>query len=97
MRIMVIIDEHLQVYKIFNMSDAKNGCLLATITPHGEPIVINEVFDPVNVLYRLTVHGWVDLSMYPAHYLTDTVENTDNEATDDDDMEHEINLHDLER
>ena len=102
MRMTVIIDDSLQVYEIFNISDAKNGCLLATMIPHGEPIVIRNVYDTENVIYKITLHGWVDLSMYPAHYLTDTVENTedeatDDEATDDDDMEQEINLHDLER
>lgn len=96
MRISVIIDEHLQVYEIFNISDANNGYLLAPIVPHGEPLVISNVPDPISILYRVTVHGWADLSMYPAHYLTDTVENADDEQTDDDDMEREIDQHELE-
>lgn len=97
MRITVLIDDSLQVYEIFNISDAKNNCLLATIIPHGEPIVINNVYDTENIIYKMTLHGWADLSMYPARYFTDTVENTDDEPTDNDDMEHEIKLHDLER
>lgn len=97
MRITVLIDDSLQVCEIFNISDAKKGRLLVNISPTNEPIVITNVYDTENILYKITLHGWVDLSMYPAEYLTDTVENTDDEPTDNDDMEHEIKLHDLER
>lgn len=93
MRIMVTINEHPQVYEIFNISDVKNGCLLAPITPHGFPIVIHDVFDPESFLYRIAVHGWADLSMFPACYLED---NTDENPSEDDSIEPEIKSPELE-
>ena len=94
MRITVIINEHLQVYEIFNISDANNGYLLAPIVPHGAPLVISNVPDPVSILYRIAVHGWADLSMYPAYYLQDNSNDTPNE---DDDIGQEIEPTELER
>ena len=93
MRIMVTINEHPQVYEIFNISDVKNGCLLAPIIPHGVPIVINDVFDPESFLYRIAVHGWADLSMFPAYCLED---NADENPSEDNDIEREIKSPELE-
>ena len=79
---------------ILKFSDVKNGSLLATVIPHGAPIVINDVFDPESFIYRMTVHGWADLSMFPAYCLED---NVNENLSEDDNIEHEIKSPELER
>ena len=87
MRIMVTINEHLEIHEIFNICDAKDGCLFGTIIPDGTPIIISDVCDPADIFYNMVTYGWADLSMFPACYLCNYRNDASIEA---DDMQREI-------